>query len=692
MKRSLLILACSGCLLTGCQSANMNPTSWVRNPFRPKSTHTFDQTAQASRARPASAQTGAGDAFAKGEEALKNGNYKSARKHFLEVVQADPENAAAHHRLGYIGDKQEDYQSAEIHYLAALRLEPDDANIACDLGYSYLLQNRTKDSRRFLEKALKIDPNHQASLLNLAGILAKEGDYDGSLALFRQAGSEEEAQANIARLFPKGRPADADQIQLASNNQRQGQPNNHEGLQNFQKLPVAQNPGTPKKKLPKDISQLDPREIPPDQINNVFAQIDAEFEEQRLAQQNRPQQKAAPAPQAAPMPNVARNYSSQQPQTASASSVPGQLPLQTTPQQPPASPQPATNQLPQSPYAQQMPQPTPIASQPTPPAQPPQSPPQIPGQYDDYAIVGLTPNTEATAQPHPQAVPTPPEMNSLPPMGTPPGGMPSLTTSGLPGQPPVNPVPYRPTGLSGNGSSSQQNVMSMALQMGMNAGPGQMFPVQTSGNGSAPGSPVAMPGSQRLPINTAAATTPRAEVNSPSMPALNAPQMPPVQYGVHQQNPVDPANGTSVQQVNGQQINGQPTSDVQNASGSTIREWPHSATPSTPAMTTPQTMQNTSSSAPSSNSNTPWLESSTPSNGDIWGQTNPQIEPTGNMPQQWPHSPQAQTQHGSGSQEVVVHRRATPPNTMPTNSAATTPPSNQPIPMSSLPEVVPQYR
>ncbi len=691
MKRSLLILACSGCLLTGCQSANMNPTSWVRNPFRPKSTHTFDQTAQASRAIPASSQTGAGDAFAKGEEALKSGSYKSARKHFLEVVQADPENAAAHHRLGYIGDKQEDYQAAEIHYLAALRLEPDDANIACDLGYSYLLQNRTKDSRRFLEKALKIDPNHQASLLNLAGILAKDGDYDGALALFRQAGSEEEAQANMARLFPQGRPAGADQIQLASNNQRQGQPNNREGLQNFQKLPVAQNPGTPKKKLPKDISQLDPREIPPDQINNVFAQIDAEFEEQRLQKQNPPQQNTAPAPQAAPMPNVARNQNrpSQPGQTMPTSSVPGHLPMQSAPQvsqqQPQPSPQTEAGQLPQSPYAQQMPQPTPIASQ---PAQQQQSAPQMPGPYDDYAVVGLTPNTDTAAQDHQNAVPTPPEMNTLPASGSPAAGAPQLTSSGPPGLPPMNTVPHQTAGLNGNTSSSQQNVMSLALQMGMNAGPGQMFPVQTGSGVSSSGAPVAMPGSQRLQIDTEPTPSPVAGMNTPLMPALNAPQMPPVQYGLHQQNSVEPMTGTSVQQVNGQQLG-----DVQASSGSAIREWPHSSPQSTPAMTTPQNSPNAPApaNAPSSNAETPWLESSNSSNGDIWGQSNPQIAPAGNMPQQWPHSPQAQ--NGSGSNEVVVHRRATPPSTMPTGAATpTNPSSNQSIPMSSLPEVVPQYR
>ncbi|MCG6155397.1 tetratricopeptide repeat protein [Rubinisphaera margarita] len=688
MKRSLLILACSGCLLTGCQSANTNPMSWARNPFRPKSTHSFDQTAEASRVIPAAKPTGTGDAFAKGEADLKNGNYKSARKHFLEVVQADPENGAAHHRLGYIGDKQKDYQAAEIHYLAALRLEPDDANIACDLGYSYLLQNRTKDSRRFLEKALKIDPNHQASLLNLAGILAKEGDYDGALALFRQAGPEEEAQANIARLFPKGRPAGADQMQLASNNRPQEGSGNRDGQQSFQQLPVAQNPTTPRKKLPNDISQLDPREIPADQINNVFAQIDAEFEQQRMQQQSRPQQKPAPTQQAAAMPNVAQNMPSYQGQTRQTSSVPGHLPMQSPQQvaqnQPGSTPQNPADQLPQSPYMQQMPQTTPIASQ---PATPPAQQPQTPDPYDDYAIVGLTPNTEtSTAQQTQAAVPTPPEMNTLPATRMPVGGAPQLTSSSLPGHPPVNTVPYNPAGRGSAASSPQQDVMSMALQMGMNAGPGQMFPVQTT-SGAQSGTSVAMPGSQRPQIETEPITTPLAEATSPSMPAMNAPQMPPVQYGLHQQNPIADPSGTGVQQVNGQQGN-----NVQAASGTAIRDWPHTQTPATPTLNMPQNGQNapSPSNTPASNGNTPWLDSSSQPNGDIWGQTTPQIEPAGNTPQQWPHSPQAH--NGSNTSEVVVHRRATPPSTVPTNPSSQNAPANQPLPMSSLPEVVPQYR
>lgn len=296
----ILMLAWVACSI-GCQSANLMPTGFAQNPFRSLGSKTPKEPISEHVVPRQPKNFSPTEEFAKGEQALQAGNVKQAREHFRLVVRENPNHAGAHHRLAYIADKFGEFASAEIHYLAALRIQPRNADILCDLGYSLLLQERFEDSRRYLEKSLSVNPNHEATLLNLAALVGKQGDRAGALALYRQVVSEEEAQSYVAQLSPLG----SDQATGGSEFVGHGNPSRTPSGNNTRSAstgpPADAQSGeirpetktlldkvararagqsTPQDKW--DLKNLDPREIPPGRINELFAHIDSEYENNRL--------------------------------------------------------------------------------------------------------------------------------------------------------------------------------------------------------------------------------------------------------------------------------------------------------------------------------------------------------------------------------------------------------------------------
>jgi len=162
---------------------------------------------QLAKSRVTSPKTGVPkEALQRAADAEARGDLDSARAAYLQVVESDPKNVEAHHRLGVIADMRQDPQTADQHYAQAYALNRRDADLLCDMGYSLLLRGRFADSERRLKEALDINAYHRAALSNLGLVYGKMGRYDEALAMFRQAGTESEAQRNIATLFPNGKP------------------------------------------------------------------------------------------------------------------------------------------------------------------------------------------------------------------------------------------------------------------------------------------------------------------------------------------------------------------------------------------------------------------------------------------------------------------------------------------------------
>lgn len=154
------------------------------------------------------------------EQALHAGRNQDAKTAYRTVLNYRPDNVAANQGMGIIADKENNFAEAEGYYQMALRVEPNNADVLANLGFSYYLQNRTNESEQYLLKSLQINPRHKTAAMNLGTVYGSKGDYNHALAMFRQGGTEAEAQARILRLFPNGKPAgnpNAKEIQLVNN-------------------------------------------------------------------------------------------------------------------------------------------------------------------------------------------------------------------------------------------------------------------------------------------------------------------------------------------------------------------------------------------------------------------------------------------------------------------------------------------
>ncbi len=139
-------------------------------------------------------------------EAEGKGDLAAAKGLYQKILDKDPNNGEAHHRLAVIADQQQDARKADEHYLKALTVNRRDADLLSDMGYSLYLRGKFDESESRLKEALEANPYHRGAQSNLGLVYGRQGKYDQALASFRQSGTESEAQKNIAQLFPNGRP------------------------------------------------------------------------------------------------------------------------------------------------------------------------------------------------------------------------------------------------------------------------------------------------------------------------------------------------------------------------------------------------------------------------------------------------------------------------------------------------------
>lgn len=137
-----------------------------------------------------------------GNIAFAQGKLDVAKQHYLAIRNFDRAHSIANHRLGHIADEQKDFANAERFYRTALIKQSGHPDILSDLGYSYLLQGKYAQSEEFLSQALAENPWHSKALNNLGLLHAKQGNAASAFATFRRGGTEQEALAKMAQLFP----------------------------------------------------------------------------------------------------------------------------------------------------------------------------------------------------------------------------------------------------------------------------------------------------------------------------------------------------------------------------------------------------------------------------------------------------------------------------------------------------------
>lgn len=156
--------------------------------------------------------------LSQGHQAILEGRHDDARSAFVEVLAADPNNAKAHHGIAIIADISKDWSTAELHYRQALKQSPRDANLLNDIGYSYYLQNRFHDAESFLNQAAAIQPEHQTVQINLARLALRQGNRAGAeerlMTLFPAA----EARSRLTMLENQLRESQTDLALSSSTN------------------------------------------------------------------------------------------------------------------------------------------------------------------------------------------------------------------------------------------------------------------------------------------------------------------------------------------------------------------------------------------------------------------------------------------------------------------------------------------
>jgi Tfp pilus assembly protein PilF len=128
----------------------------------------------------------------------RQGDSRTAEQIYLAVLKQQPQNQLALHRLGVLAANSREHEKAAEYLTAATRVGPPSAELLNDIGFNLLMMGRVPEAEAAIRQAIEIDPRNRAARNNLGLVLGETRRYDESLAEFRRAGDEAEAQANLA--------------------------------------------------------------------------------------------------------------------------------------------------------------------------------------------------------------------------------------------------------------------------------------------------------------------------------------------------------------------------------------------------------------------------------------------------------------------------------------------------------------
>lgn len=108
-----------------------------------------------------------------GEHHLRSGDFAAAERAFLRAVEATPESAVAHSKLGVAVAEQRRLDEAIGHFSRAIALQPGYAPAYSNLGNVYKGRGMLEEALAAYERAVAIDPEYWVAHQNL-GILYKQ--------------------------------------------------------------------------------------------------------------------------------------------------------------------------------------------------------------------------------------------------------------------------------------------------------------------------------------------------------------------------------------------------------------------------------------------------------------------------------------------------------------------------------------
>lgn len=141
----------------------------------------------------------------------RHGKVEESSHLYQSVLQTDPKNQLAHHRLGILAARRGEHDVALDHFNDAVSSGEPTSQLLNDIGYTRYLKNELGLAEDSLRQAIRINPQFKAAHSNLGLVLAEQGKVDEALVEFRKAASEAEALSNLAFIQTKlGHLADAE--------------------------------------------------------------------------------------------------------------------------------------------------------------------------------------------------------------------------------------------------------------------------------------------------------------------------------------------------------------------------------------------------------------------------------------------------------------------------------------------------
>jgi tetratricopeptide (TPR) repeat protein len=172
--------------LTGCASFELpKPPPLLPTPTRAKF----------------SGRTSFNDGLTKARNAELAGQYEDARNCYQELIVAHPKRYEPYHRLAVVADRQQRHREAQGLYTEAIARKPGEPELFNDLGYCFYLQGKLDKAESALVKAVSLAPSVSRFRNNLGLVYGHMGRYDEALESFRRAGSEADAQFNLAFVY-----------------------------------------------------------------------------------------------------------------------------------------------------------------------------------------------------------------------------------------------------------------------------------------------------------------------------------------------------------------------------------------------------------------------------------------------------------------------------------------------------------
>lgn len=175
---SVLIAVLLVVAVSGCAALKLQPTGEIGGPLD---------------AKPESVEM----QFGMARMLERKGKLTEAREAYEKILDSQPHPQSLH-RLGVTEIRQNRLDDGLQHLSEAVAAGEASAELLGDLGYAQFLSDDLTAAEETLRKAVALDPSEKRNVNNLAIVVGKQDRLKESFQLFRQAGPEAEALANLA--------------------------------------------------------------------------------------------------------------------------------------------------------------------------------------------------------------------------------------------------------------------------------------------------------------------------------------------------------------------------------------------------------------------------------------------------------------------------------------------------------------